>query len=51
VNAELANAPEIVNKDPYGNGWIVAIANADPAQLAALLTAEQYQAWLAELGQ
>jgi glycine cleavage system H protein len=50
VNAELANAPEIVNKDPYGNGWIVAIAIADPAQLAGLLTAEQYQAWLAEIG-
>jgi len=50
VNAELANAPELVNKDPYGNGWIVAVALADPAQLADLLAAEQYEAWLAEIG-
>jgi len=50
ANGELASAPEILNKDPYGNGWIVAVAFADPTQLAGLLTAEQYEAWLAEIG-
>jgi glycine cleavage system H protein len=50
VNGELANAPELVNQDPYGNGWIVAISLADPAQLPVLLTAEQYESWLAEIG-
>lgn len=43
-NAELENAPETVNKDPYGAGWIIKIRMTDPAQLDSLLTPDQYAA-------
>ena len=42
VNPKLADAPETVNSDPYGDGWMVKIAIADPSQLEDLLTAEAY---------
>ena len=44
VNADLADAPERVNEDPYGEGWIAVIQPADPSQLDALLDAAAYQA-------
>ena len=43
-NAELENAPETVNKDPYGAGWMIKIRMTDPAQLDSLLTPDQYAA-------
>ena len=43
VNPGLADDPAAVNKDPYGNGWMVRIRFSDKAQLAELLSAEQYQ--------
>jgi len=42
VNAKLADAPETVNSDPYGDGWMVKISIANPAELAELLSAETY---------
>ena len=42
VNDTLTNAPETLNKDPYGDGWICSITPSDPAELETLLTAEQY---------
>ena len=44
VNPGLADDPAAVNKDPYGTGWMVRIRVSDNAQLAELLSAEQYQA-------
>jgi glycine cleavage system H protein len=41
-NAELEDAPELVNDDPYGKGWMVKISIADVAQLEDLLSAEAY---------
>ncbi|MGC3978688.1 MAG: glycine cleavage system protein GcvH [Paludibacteraceae bacterium] len=41
-NAELEDAPELVNDDPYGKGWMVKISIADATQLDALLSAEAY---------
>ncbi len=41
-NELLTEKPEIVNKDPYGDGWIVKVKVADAGQAADLLTAEQY---------
>ncbi len=41
-NEALNDAPDAVNKDPYGEGWIVRVKLKDPAQLDELLTAEQY---------
>lgn len=42
VNPELAKTPELVNKEPYGKGWMVKIRIADPSEVAALMDAEAY---------
>ena len=43
-NEALNDAPDTVNKDPYGEGWMIKIKMTDPSQVDALLTAEQYAA-------
>jgi glycine cleavage system H protein len=42
-NAALEDRPELVNEQPYGDGWLVAIDPSDPAELEALLDATAYQ--------
>ena len=49
VNQGVVNAPEIINEDPYGDGWLVRIRLADPAEVGALLDAAAYQQLLAAL--
>ncbi|MGZ4729508.1 MAG: glycine cleavage system protein H, partial [Acidimicrobiales bacterium] len=44
VNADLADAPERLNDDPYGEGWICVIQPDDPTQVDALLDAQAYSA-------
>lgn len=44
VNEIINDQPELVNNDPYGEGWMIKISVADPAQLETLLDAEAYQA-------
>jgi glycine cleavage system H protein len=44
VNTDLADSPERLNDDPYGEGWICIIEPTDPAQLDELLDAEGYRA-------
>ncbi len=44
VNAELADAPQRLNEDPYGEGWICVIEPSDPAAIEALLDAAAYTA-------
>ena len=44
VNPELEATPELVNKDPYGKGWLIKIAIKDVSQLADLLSADEYKA-------
>ena len=44
VNEELDAQPELVNNDPYGEGWIIKIAVKDLAELDNLMDAEAYQA-------
>jgi glycine cleavage system H protein len=46
INPELENSPDLVNKDPYGKGWMIKIKITDPSETAGLLSAEQYQAIL-----
>ncbi len=46
VNTALDDTPEVVNKDPYGKGWMVKIKINDPDEAAKLLTAEKYKALL-----
>ena len=42
VNPALETSPEVVNKDPYGEGWMVKIKLSDPGELAGLLDAAAY---------
>ena len=44
VNEALRDAPELLNSDPFGEGWIAKVEIADPAQLDALLDASAYAA-------
>lgn len=43
VNPALSNQPELVNTDPYGEGWMVKMTVADVAQYENLMTSEAYQ--------
>lgn len=43
VNTTLADNPEILNKDPYGEGWMLKIRMSDPTELDSLLDWESYQ--------
>ena len=47
VNESLTSAPETINDDPYGEGWLVRVKLADPAQVDSLMDAADYQATLA----
>jgi glycine cleavage system H protein len=42
VNAKLADAPETVNSDPYGDGWIIKMSIGNPAEIDDLMTADAY---------
>jgi len=42
VNPELESTPELVNKEPYGEGWMIKIEISNPAELEELLDAKQY---------
>lgn len=46
VNAALEDAPELVNNDPYGEGWMIKIAVKDAAELDGLMDAEAYAAFI-----
>ena len=48
VNGELGQKPEIVNQDPYGKGWMLVIAPASAKDWEQLLTAAQYEEFLAQ---
>jgi glycine cleavage system H protein len=48
VNGQVVDAPETVNEDPYGNGWLIRIRLGQPAEADALLDAEAYRQLLAD---
>jgi glycine cleavage system H protein len=48
VNQRVVDAPETVNEDPYGGGWLIRIRLADPSEADALLDAAAYKQLLAE---
>jgi glycine cleavage system H protein len=48
VNEAVVSAPETVNEDPYGEGWLIRIRLADPSELDSLLDVDAYRAVLAE---
>jgi glycine cleavage system H protein len=49
-NTLLEDHPELVNEQPYGDGWMLLVEPADPAALEGLMDAEAYQAFLQEPG-
>ncbi|HET6989252.1 MAG TPA: glycine cleavage system protein GcvH [Kribbella sp.] len=46
VNEALADQPDLINSDPYGEGWLLDIEVEDAAEVAALMDAETYQGQL-----
>lgn len=42
LNPELEEAPQLVNEDPYGKGWIIKLKPNDPAAFESLMSAEEY---------
>lgn len=48
-NADLAETPEILNDDPYGEGWMIKIKLSEKGELDELMSAEQYAAYLDEI--
>jgi glycine cleavage system H protein len=48
VNPKLADNPELVNSDPYGNGWMIRLKVTDAGQVAGLLDPSAYEAIVAE---
>jgi glycine cleavage system H protein len=46
VNGALDGTPELVNSDPYGEGWIFEVRVGDPAEVEGLLSAKEYEATL-----
>jgi glycine cleavage system H protein len=48
VNQRVVDAPETVNEDPYGEGWLIRIRLSDPSEVDALLDLEGYKQVLAE---
>jgi glycine cleavage system H protein len=47
VNSDLADHPEIVNEDPYGAGWLIRVRLADGSETDGLLSADEYDAFVA----
>lgn len=48
INSSLADDPQKVNSDPYGEGWLIKIEISDPSQLDSLLDAEAYKSQIGE---
>jgi len=48
INETLVDTPELVNQDPYGAGWILAVTLSDPAELDGLLDANAYSTLVGE---
>jgi glycine cleavage system H protein len=50
TNGELTKRPELINRDPYGSGWMLVVALSNPKEVDGLLTAAQYEAFVSESG-
>lgn len=48
VNADLGSAPEKINQDPYGSGWLIRVRLTNKNETADLLSAEEYEAYIKE---
>lgn len=48
ANGKLVDSPELLNKDPYGQGWVAVVEMSDPSELSALMSADEYKKLLGE---
>jgi len=48
VNEALEDEPELINSDPYGEGWLIRFAPSDPAEFDGLMGGDDYEAFVAE---
>jgi glycine cleavage system H protein len=48
ANGKLVDSPELLNKDPYGQGWIAVVEMSDPGELGSMMTADEYKKLLGE---
>ncbi len=48
INEKLSDSPEIINEDPFGNGWIVVIDMEDATELDELMDADEYERYIEE---
>jgi glycine cleavage system H protein len=50
-NPRLADNPELINQEPYGEGWIIAVEMAEPSELEGLMDADAYRRLVEEAGE
>jgi glycine cleavage system H protein len=48
INADLPESPEVINEDPYGDGWMIKVKMSDVTELDDLMAAEQYEEYIEE---
>lgn len=48
VNPKISEQPDVVNKDPYGDGWMIKVKLSNPAEVNELLSPDQYKATINE---
>lgn len=48
VNEDAGESPELINSDPYGNGWMVRVKLSDPSEVDSLMDADAYRKLVAE---
>ena len=48
ANGKLVDSPELLNKDPYGQGWIAIVEMSDSGELSSLMSADEYKKLLGE---
>jgi len=46
VNSKLQDKPELINTDPYGEGWLVRLRLTDPREAEGLMSSEEYEAYV-----
>ncbi len=51
INQTVIDEPQLVNQDPYGDGWLVSLEISQPAELDALMDSEQYDKFVTELAE
>ena len=49
INLDLEGDPELINEDPYGEGWLIRVQLDDPQQIDSLMTPEEYEEYIADL--